>query len=168
MRSEIQQLEEAIAGTLSPIFGIRTKVEVEGDDTLDERASGSPGPSISMAQISKLSDAMVESPRFVQMVSGILASKSGGSDPGSDEIMEFQSTMRGFLNASLPVLFQDRGLKVPGAAAGKGRRGLKAIGSGKGVEEALMAMNDEPLSEDSLATSDNGSALLREELDSIL
>jgi len=159
MRNEIQQLEEAIAGVMSPIVSIRTKAD---EEALDERAT-QVGPTVSMAHIMKLADAMVDSPRAAQVISGMLR-KAGSEDP--EGVTKFQSIMRGFLQNSLPVLLQDGGVKVQAAAAGKGRRGLKAVGSGMSVGEA-MEMWDEPLSESESSEQDDGQAL-REELAGLL
>lgn len=165
MRTEIQQLEEAIAGVMSPIVSPQPKGddEPEEGDALDERAS--PGPVVSMAQVNKLVDALVDGPKAMQVLSNILK-KYGGEGPfpqGREET--FKSHLRSFLKHSVPLALQDGGLKVQSAAVGKARRGMKAIGSGKGMAE-VIELWEEPLSEDD-SNSDDG-AVLKEELARIL
>lgn len=166
MRTEIEQLTEAIAGTVQPLVGVQSKAEPEDEDLLDERS----GHTVSMTEITKLADAMVESPGAVKAISNILKKAAGsveGKDPPSNQaLVEFREIMRGFLQNSLPVLLQGKGMKVQAAAAGKGRRGLKALGAGKGMAE-VMEMWDEPLSEGD-SSSDDDMASLKEELEEIL
>ena len=114
MLDEIQQLEEAIAGTARPLISPQSKADPEEEDgeTLAERAAAiAAGPSVSMAQLNKLVDAMVEAPKVQSIMSSILKKSGGGgpSETGREEAL--QTTFRGFLQHSIPIALQDAGLK---------------------------------------------------------
>jgi len=159
MRDQIEQLTEAIAGTIQPIGGAYVPVpdpEPEGDSLEEE--------GVTKVQLEKLVSAMVDAPKVQQVMERILK-ESGGSSPGlMDRASTFRSLLRSHLRHSVPLALTNAGLTVQSSLAGKARRGIKAIAQGKSMED-VEALWDQELAEDAEPQSDES---LFEQLDGML